>query len=103
VGGVNAIDYSTIATRAISQAARYAADGCNADPRQVVNPAIREPLFQVFNDLPAIDERLKLRGCAEVLEEIAALIRALEADYSVEKRVFGACLLALRFVPIRFH
>ena len=103
VGGVNAIDGRTVAARAIRQAACYAPDGGNADPRQVVNSAIGEPLFQVFNDLPAIDERLKLCGCAEILEKIAAFSGALEADYSVKKGVFGACLLAFGFVSIGLH
>ena len=103
MGGVNAIDGRTVAAKAISQAACYAPDRCNADPRQVVNSTIGEPLFQVFHDLPAIDERLKLCGCAEILEEIAAFVGAPEADYSVKKRVFGARLLAFGFVSIGLH
>jgi hypothetical protein len=38
-------------------------------------------LVQVFNDLPAIHECLELRGSAEILEEITALLNAAEADY----------------------
>ena len=60
-------------------------------------------MLQVLDDLPAIDERLKFRRRAQVLEEIAALLGALEADESLEQARLRRVLLALGFVSIGFQ
>jgi len=100
---VSAIESRAIPTKAIRQAAGDAPDGGDADASKVVDLSVGEVLFEVFNDLPTVEEGLELGWSAEVLEEITAFIDAFQADNGLEERVFGACLLAFGVVSVRFH
>jgi len=77
---VSTIDGCAISAEAISQAAGNAPDGGNTDARKIVNFPVGEALFEVFDHLPSIYERLELGWSAKILEEIAAFIDAPEAD-----------------------
>ena len=100
---VSTIDGRAISAVAIGQAAGNAPDGCDTDTRKIMNFAVGESLFKIFNDLPSIYKRLELGWSTEVLKEIAAFIDAPEADDGLIKGVFGACLLAFGVVSIGFH
>ena len=81
VRGVNTVESRAITAKSIGQATCHPPNCRYADASEIMNSAVWEPLFQVFNDLPAIHECLELRGSAEILEEITALLNAAEADY----------------------
>jgi len=49
-----------VATKSITQESRNPTDCGDADPRHIVNSAIREILLQQTYDLPAIDQCLQL-------------------------------------------
>jgi len=49
-----------VATKSITEESRNATDCGDADPRHIVNLAIREILLQQTYDLPAIDQCLQL-------------------------------------------
>ena len=100
---VNTIDGRAITAVAIGQAAGNAPDGCDTDTRKIMNFAVGEILFKVFNDLPSIYKRLELGWSAKILKEISAFFDAPETDDGLKKGVFGACLLAFGVVSIRFH
>lgn len=89
------IDYRSVAAKSIGEEAGNAADGGNADTREIVNLAIGKVLLQVFNHLPAVHERLKLRWCTQVFEEIPALCSRSKANDGLEKRVLCGMLLTL--------
>ena len=100
---MGAADRSAVAAEAVGQESGNTTDGSNTDPRQVVDLPVGQTLFQIGNNLPTIDERLQFRGCAEVLEEIAALVDVCQADDRLKERVFGARLLTVGIVSVRFH
>ena len=101
--GVNAVDGRAITAKSIGQATRHPPDCRYADASEVMNSAVWEPLFKVFNDLPAIHECLELCRGAQILEKITALSNAPEADDGFKQGVFCACLLSFGFVSIGLH
>ena len=50
-------------------------DGCDADPRVLVDLSVRMTLLQPADHGPAITDRLKLSGRAKILEEGSKLVR----------------------------
>jgi hypothetical protein len=60
-----------VSAESIAHKPRYASDGGNTDAGPVVYLPVGQVPLQQFNDLPAINQCLKLRGRAQVLEEIS--------------------------------
>ena len=98
-----AIQGGLVATEPIGQETGHAANGCHAHARQVVDATVGQALLQKFNHMPAIDEGLQFRGCAQVSKEIATFGDCLERNDGAKQRVFVTCLLALAVVAIGFH
>ena len=72
--GMESVQSNLVAAEAVAQEARNAANRRDANARQVVDPAIGQVLLQQFHDLPAINERLQFRRCAQVFQEISTLV-----------------------------
>ena len=51
--------------------------------------AIREPLFEIFDDLPAIDKGLQLGGRTKIAKKIAALTDRAQALHGFEKGILS--------------
>jgi hypothetical protein len=100
---VRAIDCCAVTAKAIGEESGNAPDGSNTDARQVVNLAVGKSLLEICNDLPTVNERLEFGWRAEVLEKTAALPGRFEADYGLEKVIFGTRLLPFGFVAIGFN
>jgi len=58
------LDGELVASESVAEEAGNAADCRDTDTGQVMNLAVRQALFEVLNDLPAINERLELGGRA---------------------------------------
>ena len=102
-GVVETFESGLVAAEAVGQKARDTPDRSDADTGHVVDLAIGKALFQVFDHLPAVDQRLKLGRRTEILEEVAALADVLEAENSLEQGVFGASNATVRFVTVGLH
>ena len=66
---VSPFDGRLVAAKAIREEAGDTSDRRDADARQIVNAAIGQPLFEVFDDLPAINEGLEFGRRAQILEK----------------------------------
>src|SRR5579872_5307470 len=67
-----------IATVAAGEKARHAANCRDTDTGQSVYLAIRQPTLQELDDAPAISHRLNFRRRAQIAEESAAFLSALQ-------------------------
>ena len=103
MGLVGAFYGSLVTTKTVGEATGDPPDGGHTDTGEIVDLPIGEVLLQVFHNLPAIDERLKFGRCAQIFEEIAALLKAFEAVDGFEKSTFGVGLLAPGFIAVWFH
>ena len=103
MGIVSPFDGGLVAPESIRQEAGDATYGRDADPREIVNLAVGQALLQVFDDLPAVYERLEFRGRAQILEEIAALVARLQADDGLEKGILGTHSAPVAVVSVRLH
>ena len=77
--------------------------GGDADAGQVVNPAVGQVLLQQLDDVPAVDECLKLSWRAQVLEEPAAFIDRVQAANRLEKCILGGFLVPGAVVTVGLH
>jgi hypothetical protein len=100
---VSPFDSGLVAANAVREETGNATDRRYADAGKVVNPTVGQSLFEIGDDLPAINERLEFGGSAEVLQETAALVDRLETDQGFEEVVLGTFLFAASVVSIRFH
>ena len=103
MGLVGAFYGSLVTTKTVGEAAGDAPNRGHADTGEVVDLPVGELLLQVFNDLPAIDQSLKFGRRAQILEEIAAFLKALEAVDGLEKSAFGVGLLTSGFITVGLH
>ena len=73
-----AVDGSLVATESVCEKTGNAPYGGHADASEVVNLSVGQPLLQIFDDLPAIYERLQFCRRTEILEEVPAFIDGFE-------------------------
>src|SRR5690606_19181044 len=99
--GGEALERRSIAAVAVAQKARNAPDRGDGHAGQLMDLAIGQPFLEVGDDRPAVDERLELRGCAEVVEELAAVAFGLEREDRAKKARLRARRSARIQVPVR--
>ena len=103
MGMEGTVDCGLVAAESVCEKARNAPYGSDTDPGQVMNLTVGQPLLQVFNNLPAVYERLEFRGCTQVFEETPTFVDSLETAESCAQGIFGTRLLSLCFVSIGLH
>ena len=99
----DAIYCGLITAGAIAETSGDTAYGRNADAREVVYFPIRQVLPQICHNLPAVNQRLKLGRCAQVVEELTQFAGIAQDHERFEEVFLSAMLLAVRFVSIGFH
>jgi hypothetical protein len=97
------IERSSVAAKSVAEEARNTADGRDTDAGQVMDLTIGHVLLQTLDDLPAVDQCLKLRWCTQVSEKIAAFTDVMQAQDSLEQRIFCFALVSFGILPVRFH
>lgn len=100
---VAALDGFRVSTKPVAQESRDATDRGDADACQIVDTTIGKILLQKADDLPAIDQCLQLRWCAQVFEKATTFGRILQASHSFKKCIFIAGFLIGGVMTIWFH
>jgi hypothetical protein len=91
----DSVDDSLIATAAVAEATSNTTDGGDANACQIVDFAIRQVFLQVFNDLPTINQSLKLSWCTQILEKTTHFRGVFQFDEGREKVVLSLSSLPL--------
>ena len=103
MGLLGTFDGGLVTTETVGEESRDPPDRGHTDTGEVVDLSVGEILLQVFHHLPAIDERLKFGRRAQILEEITAFLKALEAVDGFEQGALGIGLLTAAIVTIGLH
>ena len=69
---------SPVAAETVREESRDAPDRRHTDASEIVNFSIGQTLFEIFYDLPSVDEGLEFCRRAQVFEEISALLDVLD-------------------------
>jgi len=83
-GVVGTIDGGLVSAKAVCKETGDTPYCCHTDACEVVDLSVGKVLLEIFHDLPSVDESLKFRRRAQILKEIAALLKALEAVDGLE-------------------
>jgi hypothetical protein len=100
---IDALRRQGIATIALGQVARHAADGGDADAGLAMNLAIGQAAPQALDHGPAVGHRLQFRRRAQVAQEGAAFLDAAQRDDGGDQVALGQGFLARGQLPVGFH